>query len=166
MRLIVATAMLLLPMSIAVSSPAHDVSGLLGDMECDDLSTTLQDFSVDFETEVQPIFTGGCANCHVQSPFPDGGLRLDPGKAYFELVNVASAQNPNIMRVLPGRADLSLLFLKVNCNAPPVGVRMPLERTNLTPQDQARILDWINQGALATPAVPELLFRAEFEARG
>lgn len=124
------------------------------------------DFSVDFETEVQPIFTFGCANCHVQSPFPEAGLRLDPGKSLGDLINVTSPQNPQYIRVVPFVPELSLLFDKVNCEEPRIGARMPLGRSAITIQDQARIYDWIKQGALATPAVPDLISKAEFEVRG
>lgn len=160
---------LLIPCSVLVPG----AQPLAGPVNCDDLSAVPMDFSVDYETEVQPIFTGGCANCHVESTFPLGGLRLDAGKSWFELVNQPSSQFANILRVQPGSAAQSLLFRKINCvdpalppTYPNLGDRMPQSREPLTLENQARIYDWIQQGALATPAVPDLISKAEFETRG
>lgn len=161
MRLLLATTLLMLPVALgAATADPH------GSFDCQDLSLVPMDFSVDYETEVQPIFTGSCANCHVSSPFPDAGLRLDPGKSYNDLVNVPSVQDGTLLRVKPFDASQSVLFSKVNCDGPLVGLRMPLDRSPLTPEAQALIMDWINQGALPVPAVPDLLTRADFETRG
>lgn len=137
-----------------------------GAFSCDDISFMPMDFSVDYETEVQPIFTSSCSNCHVDSPFPLGGLRLDPGKSLADLVNVPSSQDAQLIRVVPFSAAQSLLFHKVNCEEPEIGARMPQGRSPISLQDQARIYDWIQQGALASPAVPDLISKAEFETRG
>lgn len=152
---------LLLPLSL-LTGPAPRAGSFL----CDDLSTIPIDFSVDYETEVQPIFTSSCANCHVESPFPSAGLRLDAGKSLGDLVNVTSTQNAQYIRVVPFSAAQSLLFSKVNCEEPEIGARMPQGRSPISLDAQARIYDWIQQGALATPAVPDLISRAEFETRG
>ncbi len=161
-----APTLLLLPAILYAMALGATTGDPHGSFDCQDLSLVPMDFSVDYETEVQPIFTGSCANCHVSSPFPDAGLTLDPGKSFDNLVNVTSVQDGTLLRVKPYSATQSVLFSKVNCDAPLVGLRMPLERSPLTPEAQALIMDWINQGALATPAVPDLVSRADFETRG
>lgn len=156
--------LLLTLLAAGTLSPAPEIQA--GALTCDDFSSVPMDFSVDYDTEVQPIFTLSCANCHVESPFPSAGLRLDVGKSLGDLINVASSQNAQYIRVVPGAANQSLLFHKVNCEEPELGARMPQGREPISLEAQAKIYDWIQQGALATPAVPDLINRAEFEVRG
>ena len=49
--------------------------------------------TVDFASQIQPIFNNNCAlsGCHA-SDTASGGLVLDAGKSYANLVNVASSE--------------------------------------------------------------------------
>ncbi len=121
-------------------------------MNCDTLDPAPINGSVEFDTIIQPIFTGGpqqdakCTTCH--SPSSSGALSLTPGSAFANLVNVDSAQDATIKRVLPFSSSNSLLFRKVNCGNPGVGQRMPRNRPPLSLDEQRLIRDWIDQGAL------------------
>lgn len=84
--------------------------------------------AVDFEADIQPIFTGSCT-CHLMggsgemaAPF----LTLNPGMAYAELVGVDAEQAP-LSRVEPGAPQESYLYLKVTGEHLPIGSgnRMP-----------------------------------------
>lgn len=104
-----------------------------------------------FSTHIQPIFSANCTVCH-----RPGGiallrgieLQLLEGVSYDFLVDQPSIQNPDLTLVLPGDSSASLLFLKVSSSAPPVGSRMPLNRSPLSQAQINLIRDWIDQGAL------------------
>lgn len=127
---------------------------------CDTLPAEPINNNVIFEQDIQPIFTGPadpkCTTCH--SPNSSGTLSLSPGAAHGNLVNVNSAQDASIKRVLPFDAAGSLLFRKVNCGNPGVGSRMPRGRTALSLDQQRLIRDWINQGA-----IKNAIFASTFE---
>ncbi len=124
---------------------------------CDVLASEPLNTSVEFGTDIQPIFTGAgaqaarCTTCH--SPNSSGGLSLTVAGALGNLVNVDSTQDVSIKRVVPFDASASLLFRKVNCSTPGVGQRMPLSRPALSANEQRLIRDWINQGALAAQRI-------------
>ncbi len=121
------------------------------DPGCDTLDPAPLDASVEYES-IQAIFTGGpgqparCTTCH--SPNVSAGLSFAPENSFAALVNVDSSQDPTIKRVVPFSSGASLLFRKVNCNAPGVGSRMPLGRAALSLDEQRLIRDWIDQGAV------------------
>lgn len=96
--------------------------------------------------EIQPIFDGGCAlaNCHVGDGA--GGLNLEPGRAFDELVGVTSSEVTDLL-VKAGDPDGSYLFEKVTVDRPRVGDRMPIGNA-LDPLDIEAIRQWIDGGAL------------------
>ncbi len=104
---------------------------------------------ISFRNDIQPIFNRSCAvaGCH-DSARPPHNLDLRAGVARSNLVNVPSAQNPAFIRVVPGDADRSLLYLKVSQTRPPVGAQMPPGQPPLPLEEQEKIKGWINQGAL------------------
>ncbi len=129
-----------------------------------DLSATPEYQNVDFPTEIQPIFDVACVGCHGFA----GGLDLSASQSYANLIDVPSANTNNHMdRVEPGQPGQSFLFWKLNCSNPGAlgwGATMPIGGPPLAPADQARIMDWIREGAL--PARDALrVFRHGFEAR-
>lgn len=134
------------PQSFAWGSRAPDPTG------CDTLDPTPIDRSVEFQTVIQAIFTGGpsqvakCTECH--SPNTSAGLSLAPENSFTLLFNVDSSQDATIKRVAPFSSGNSLLFRKVNCGNPGVGLRMPRNRPALSLDEQRLIRDWIDQGAL------------------
>ena len=100
---------------------------------------------VDFDTQIQPIFSGRCIGCHNTSSAPHG-LILAEGHSYDLLVNVASQEVPSLKRVKPGDPNNSYLVQKVEGTAA-VGGRMPLNRDPLTADQIALIRQWISDGA-------------------
>ncbi|MEW6752948.1 MAG: hypothetical protein AB1505_18505 [Candidatus Latescibacterota bacterium] len=113
---------------------------------------------IDFETEIQPIFTSTCAlpACHTGETLPFGGLSggglvLLPGQAWEALVNVPTKVDPDRLRVVPGNSSESVIVLKLE-GAAGVGGRMPQGRGPLDAETIQLIRDWIDQGAL--PVAP------------
>jgi PKD domain-containing protein/cytochrome c len=105
--------------------------------------------TVDFATDIQPIFNRSCS-CHTTLN-PQGGLVLKEGLSYGALVGVASAQRPQLLRVKPGDPEASYLFIKIDpspaSRAQLSGDLMPLELPPLTADDVATIRRWIEEGA-------------------
>jgi hypothetical protein len=144
-----------LPQSIA---PAAD--------ECDSLDSVPMRQHVDYNTEIQPIWSTRCANCHVDV---EGGnasadLFLDPPNSWFFLYNEHSSQDKALIRVVPNLPLQSLLFTKLNCEIVDVGVRMPRQRPPIPVAEQALVHDWILAGA--PEGQDDTIFRARFEIRG
>ncbi len=142
--------------------------------ECDSLDSVPMRQNVDYNTQIQPIWSTRCANCHVDV---EGGnaaadLFLDPPNSWFFLYNEHSSQDGALVRVEPGMPLQSLLFTKLNCEIVEVGVRMPRQRPPIPIVEQALVHDWILAGALeGTPGglpqgVEDTIFRARFEIRG
>jgi hypothetical protein len=94
------------------------------------------------------VFEGACVNCHnaVGAAFA-GGLRLDAGQAYNQLVNTPSTGKPAALRVIPGNASDSYLIHKLEGRSDIVGNRMPLGGSALPQADIDVIRTWIAQGA-------------------
>ncbi len=105
---------------------------------------------ISFAEDVQPIFNVHCAvvGCHVPGTPPLGQV-LAAGFAYSNVVNVSSKEVPSDLRVDPGSAPDSYLYLKITAQQS-VGSYMPPATTNdvLSPTDIATIRDWITEGAL------------------
>jgi hypothetical protein len=95
--------------------------------------------------EIQPIFNAGCAlaNCHVGDGA--GGLNLEAGRAFAELVGVPSTQVDDLL-VAPDDPAGSYLFEKVDSDQPRVGDRMPIGNA-LDALDIEAIRQWIVGGA-------------------
>ena len=150
--------MLLFTLATDPSVLAQETSG------CDSIDAVPMRFDIDYGAHVQLIWDQHCANCHVMSGgAPLGGLELDTGVSWFQLVGVPSSQDGSLTRVIPGDAKNSLLFQKVNCDLPAIGSRMPLDRPELSIEEQALIHDWIALGASETTS--EVIFLSGFEVR-
>ena len=99
----------------------------------------------DFQEIQDTVFTPICTQCHIGANAPQG-LRLDAANSYAMLVNVASSEVSNLLRVNPGNPDQSYLVQKIQGNAA-VGGRMPLGQAAL-PQDRIDLIrQWIAAGA-------------------
>ena len=113
--------------------------------------------------------TSNCTqNCHLGlAPAGDLDLSNRQLSIYF-LVNQLSAQSGSVQRVIPGNPTRSLLFQKIACSQPDVGMSMP-PGGHVPPLLQALIYDWIEQGALGESAedpIPrDFLFRDSLESR-
>lgn len=92
------------------------------------------------------IFTPICTQCHTGASAPQG-LRLEAGMSYGMLVNVASAEVPELMRVEPGNPDDSYIIHKLE-GTQAVGDRMPLGGPYLSTAQIGVIRQWITDGAL------------------
>ncbi|HZP66864.1 MAG TPA: hypothetical protein VFB32_11195 [Rudaea sp.] len=112
----------------------------------------------------------GCVDCHTSpASGASGHLDLTDGASWAHLVDVPSNEDSTLIYVVPGHPEQSLLFQKVNCDTPGVGVRMPYQgypdgMTTLTPDQQALIYDWIAEGAPA--GTTDGIFRGTFDIRG
>jgi len=103
---------------------------------------------VDFDSQIQPIFTANCAlsGCH-SAQSARAGMVLAAGVAASNIVNVASSEQPNLRRVLPGNPDESYLVRKIEGGPGISGGRMPLNRTPLAQAQIDLIRLWITEGA-------------------
>lgn len=126
-----------------------------GPSGCADISAVAPFTQFNYEKQFQAIWnslsdpkdpsSGLCTSCH---PGETGAanLGLGEGFSYANLVGIPSVQEPSTLRVNPGNPLISLLFLKLNCDNPGVGGRMPPGQPVSITQ-QAFIFDWIRLGA-------------------
>ena len=96
------------------------------------------------------VFSPRCAvsGCHVGTTAPFG---LDLGSATSSasnLINVASAEIPTLMRVEPGNPTDSYLYMKVTGDPRILGDQMPAAGELLSASERALIETWIAQGAM------------------
>jgi hypothetical protein len=106
---------------------------------------------VDFEKDVQPIFTANCAvaGCHAGTR-ASAALRLDAGFSYDSLLSPSSPFSP---RVIPKDPDKSLLVQRIEGTFPP---QMPQGRPPLSQAQISLIRRWISEGALRAAATAAL----------
>ena len=101
----------------------------------------------EFATRIQPIFSESCS-CHLSS-VGSGGLSLQAGMAYDNLVGVPSAGAPMFTRVVAGDGDASYLIAKLegtHLEMGGLGAQMPLGGT-LSQDRIDEIRAWIDEGA-------------------
>lgn len=102
-----------------------------------------------FAKDILPILTASCEECHNPTgTAASTKLLMTKDVAYANLVNVASTEKKTYMRILPGKADSSYLYLKISQSEPPMGGQMPLYRSPLSKDKIELIKNWINSGAL------------------
>ncbi|MBV8200659.1 MAG: hypothetical protein JOZ15_08545 [Acidobacteria bacterium] len=95
------------------------------------------------------IFTPSCAKsgCHT-SAAASGGLVLEAGHAYANIVGRPAQEQPQLDYVRPGNPDASYLLEKLRGDAGISGSRMPRDGPPfLTPQQIASLAAWIQAGA-------------------
>ena len=91
-------------------------------------------FSIDYESEIQPIFDSSCGNCHLGNS--SGG------------VNLSNYQNTIDSDILtPGDAGSSSLYDRITRDNSEAG-DMPPGNTELSEEQISLIEAWINEGAL------------------
>src|SRR2546428_2258945 len=95
---------------------------------------------------VARLLQARCAmpGCHL-GPDARQGLRLEAGQIYRSSVNVRARTDPHLLRVVPGAAEQSLLYLKL---LPPDeghyrGPRMPLTMNPLSADEIALVRQWV-----------------------
>jgi hypothetical protein len=92
------------------------------------------------------VFNRVCIACHLGANAPQG-LRLDGDNAYDFLVNVASNEKPELLRVKPLDPDNSYIIHKLEGGPNIVGAQMPLNISPLSQETINAIRVWISQGA-------------------
>jgi hypothetical protein len=94
------------------------------------------------------VFTPSCifSACH-SGTAPMGGLSLEDGKSYDQLVNVNSSAAMGRVRVVPGDVTASYLNDKLTKDPPAVGAPMPLGNGALEPDRLQLVQAWITAGA-------------------
>lgn len=101
-----------------------------------------------FDSIQVAVFSQSCAfsGCHAGSN-PTGGLNLEEGQAYDNLVNVQSREIPRYMRVEPNNPDSSYLIMKLEGSDKIIGQQMPADGDPLSQEQIDYIREWINDGA-------------------
>jgi hypothetical protein len=92
------------------------------------------------------VFNRVCIACHLGANAPQG-LRLDGDNAYDFLVNVASTEKPELLRVRPGDPDNSYIIHKLEGGPNIVGAQMPLNLAPLPQETINAVRVWISEGA-------------------
>ena len=100
----------------------------------------------DLFTNVQQVFSDNCTRCHKGAAAPQG-MSLERGVSYDQIVNVASNQQPDLLRIDPNNPDDSYLLRKVLGTPGISGAQMPLGGPFLNSDDIQIITDWIAAGA-------------------
>ncbi len=137
--------------SVALTATATDVDGNVGTSPAVTV-TVANGVAASTLTQLQSqIFTPICSVCHDGSLPASGALpgsqNLTAGNAFTSLVNVASHEQPTLLRVKPGDAANSYVIQKLEGTAAS-GARMPLGGPYLDQATIDRIKSWIAAGAL------------------
>jgi hypothetical protein len=154
----------LLAASLTVVAIAHGAVSEPSASGCTNLDAVPIQFTIDYQSAIQGVFDNHCIECHSGDPPLPADLDLSAGSSWSHVFNVPSSQDPAFTRVVPDQPAQSLLFLKVNCDTPGVGHRMPFGGQPLQPEEQALIFDWITAGAPSTTT--DVIFSGGFEIRG
>jgi CHRD domain-containing protein/Big-like domain-containing protein len=90
-----------------------------------------------------------CGGCHTGggSSLP-ASMDLTPAHLYASIVNVASVEQPGLLRVKPGDPDNSYVVLKLEGAAGISGARMPFGGPYLDQATIDQVRAWISAGAL------------------
>jgi DNA/RNA endonuclease YhcR with UshA esterase domain len=115
--------------------------------------------TVDFDTEIQPIFDANCVGCHGVN----GGLSLATGQSFNNLVNVSSQGYSPAFRVASGDISASVLYNKIVDNGTHGGLMPP--SGGLAPIQISKITTWITELSTAPPT-PISIAEARGKAEG
>ncbi|MBX7150574.1 hypothetical protein K1X84_02960 [bacterium] len=100
----------------------------------------------DLFAKVQTIFNNRCVSCH-GSDEPTGGMSLEAGVSYKNIVNVPSNENGQLRRIAPNAPTDSYLFRKIlqeRDHWPYAEDGMPLDADKLSTNEINTIKEWIN----------------------
>jgi uncharacterized protein (TIGR03118 family) len=141
------TSAIALGTSVALTAKATDVDGNVG-------TSPAVNVVVGTPTLAQlqaSVFTPRCSGCHDGSVAPSGALPgsqdLRAGHTYTSLVNVASHEQPALLRVKPGDPANSYVIQKLEGAATISGARMPFGGPYLDQATIDQIRAWIAAGA-------------------
>jgi hypothetical protein len=121
--------------------------------------------TADFESIQEHVFTPICSKCHIGASAPEG-LQLDAAHSYNLLVDVPSAEQPDLDRVKSGDPDDSYMVRKIEGLADIDGGQMPLGETPLPPSTIDAIRQWITNGAPNSPAAAAAAINSVFAVVG
>jgi len=96
---------------------------------------------VDYDTQIQPIWTSNCTSCHVYGH--GSGLNLTTGSSYNDLVDVVSQNYAPALRVASGDPSSSVLYNKIN-NSGTYGGGMP-PSGQMSASNISLVETWINE---------------------
>ena len=140
---------------VNVTATATDVDGNVGSSAASAVTVANTAPAQVTLTQLQTqIFTPICSGCHTGSGTNLPGVQnLTAGNTFANIVNVASLEQPTLLRIKPNDAANSYLVQKILGASGISGSRMPLGCPSAaTPcLDQATIdlvKTWVNQGAL------------------
>ncbi|MEQ9309485.1 MAG: T9SS type A sorting domain-containing protein [Balneolaceae bacterium] len=108
------------------------------------ISSTATFAQVDYETQIQSIFTAKCNSCH-----GNGQNTFNSSSYEAVMASTSAATKYNKKHVIPGDADGSPLVDKIEAN-PQFGTRMP-QGGSLPQSEINAIKQWISEGANAVP---------------
>jgi hypothetical protein len=108
-----------------------------------------------FQSIQDNVFTPICTKCHIGAGAPEG-LQLDAANSYAALVSVPSAEQPAVLRVVPGDPDSSYIIRKLQGTAGISGGQMPLGGPYLPQSTIDVIRQWITAGAPKAAAAMSL----------
>jgi mono/diheme cytochrome c family protein len=128
---------------VIADSAALTVNRGGGPTGCEDITSVPPFTQFSYTRNIQSIFDVNCQQCH-QNGGSAGGINLDVANSYN---NLLIAVGPNPALVIPKNPSASVLFLKVNCDSPGAGTRMPQGADPLSLAQQAILFDWIRLGA-------------------
>ena len=96
------------------------------------------------------IFTPRCSGCHTGGggSLPSSMNLSSAAASFAALVNVASVEQPTVLRVKPNDDGASYLVRKLEGDASISGVRMPQGGPFLSTADMDKVKSWINAGAI------------------
>jgi mono/diheme cytochrome c family protein len=137
---------------VELTATATDTSGNVGTSA--PVTVTVSNASTPSVTLSQlqaEVFTPRCSGCHDGSAPPTGALPgsmdLRAGNTHASLVDVASQQQPALLRVAPGDPEGSYLVHKLEGRAGIGGSRMPLGGPFLDAATLDAVRAWIEAGA-------------------
>ena len=97
--------------------------------------------TVDYDTQIQPLWNANCSSCHGNS----GGLNLSAAQSYDNLVDVASSNNAygGALRVASGDPANSVLYDKIT-NGGTYGGQMP-QSALMSSANRTLVQTWITE---------------------
>jgi uncharacterized protein (TIGR03118 family) len=140
--------------SVSLTAKATDVDGNVGTSTAVAATVANQGTATVTLSQLQAqVFTPICSGCHsgLGSSLP-GVQNLTAGHTFSNVVNVASIEQPSLLRIKPNDPANSYLIRKIEGTAGISGSRMPfgcgsssdpcLDQTTIN-----QIIDWVNAGA-------------------
>jgi uncharacterized protein (TIGR03118 family) len=135
--------------SATLRAVATDANGNVGSSGI--LTVAIANAAVTLTQIQQTVLTPRCSGCHdgsqpVNGSLP-GAMDLRSGHSFASLANVASLEQPTLMRVKPGDPESSYLIHKLEGSPGISGARMPLGGPFLDEATLDDIKSWIAGGA-------------------